>query len=342
MSRHQKLLFGIGLSLALLIAAAGTAYYLLASPMFHPRQTTYIYIDTDDVADSVYHKLSLHGRPTTLAGIRLLGTLRQYKEHIHTGKYAIQPDDSSWQLFVRLYRGHQTPVNLTIGSVRTMHQLARQMGRQLMTDSAQIVTLLQDTLLQQRMGYTPATLPCLFIPNTYQVYWDTTPERLIERLQREHNRFWEQRKSLAQEIGLTPIEVCTLASIVDEESNYDPEKPTIAGLYLNRLRRGIPLQADPTVKFALQDFSLRRITNEHLQTVSPYNTYAQPGLPPGPIRIASAQGIDAVLHHEQHNYLYMCAKEDFSGSHRFAATYSEHLSNARRYHQALNKRKIYK
>ncbi len=342
MNRHQKLLLGTGLAAFLLAATAGFLYYLLAAPAFHPKQTTYIYIDSNDTADSVYHKLSLTGQPATLKGIRLLSALKKYNQHLHTGKYAIRPNDNSWQLFLRLYRGHQTPVNLTIGSVRTLDRLARQIGQQLMMDSTAIASLLQDTLLQREMGYTQATLPCLFVPNTYQVYWDMHPRRLMERLRREHQRFWETRAKLAADMGLTPTEVCTLASIVDEETNYGPEKPTIAGLYLNRLRRGMPLQADPTVKFALQDFSLRRISNEHLLTASPYNTYAQPGLPPGPIRIASAQGIDAVLHYEHHNYLYMCAKEDFSGSHRFAATYQEHQSNARRYHRALNERRIYK
>jgi UPF0755 protein len=145
---------------------------------------------------------------------------------------------------------------------------------------------------------------------------------------------------MAANLGLTPEEVCTLASIIDEETANTGEKPDIAGMYLNRLHRNMPLQADPTVKFALQDFALRRIYYAQLETDSPYNTYMNTGLPPGPIKIASKQGIDAVLHASQHPYLYMCAKEDFSGTHNFATTYAEHQNNAARYARALNQRGI--
>lgn len=341
-TRSQKIAGGIGTSIALLLMAAGLLYYLLASPQYHPQQTTYIYIDTDDVADSVYHKVAAAGHPTSLTGLKLLSTFRKYHQHIHTGRYAIRPGDNSLQLFNRLYRGHQTPVNLTIGSARSLKATARQIGKQLMIDSAQVASSLFDSTYQQRLGLSVETLPCLIIPDTYQVYWDISSKKLMERLCQEYQRFWSKRDSIAQQIGFTRTEVCTIASIVDEETNYAPEKATVAGLYINRLHRGMLLQADPTVKFAWQDFSLRRITNEHLLIDSPYNTYAHPGLPPGPIRIATTQAIDAVLHYQRHPFLYMCAKEDFSGAHNFSASYSEHLSNARRYHQALNKRRIYK
>ena len=162
-------------------------------------------------------------------------------------------------------------------------------------------------------------------------------------MKKEHNRFWNQsRRAKADSLSMTPVEVAILASIVEEETNNRQEKPMVAGLYINRLRIGIPLQADPTVKFALQDFSLRRITNAHLNFPSPYNTYLNVGLPPGPIRIPSPAGIDAVLNYARHNYIYMCAKEDFSGTHNFASTYAEHMQNARKYWNMLNKRKIFK
>ena len=162
-------------------------------------------------------------------------------------------------------------------------------------------------------------------------------------MQQEHNKYWnDDRLALAQKLNMTPDQVATLASIVEEETNNGPEKPIVAGLYLNRLKRGIPLQADPTVKFALQDFGLRRITNEHLKYESPYNTYLNAGLPPGPIRIPSKQGLESVLNYTQHDYIYMCAKEDFSGTHNFATTLSEHMRNARKYWNALNERKIFK
>ena len=204
----------------------------------------------------------------------------------------------------------------------------------------------------RRLGISPASsreealsgnTHCLFIPETYQVYWDMSAEEFFERMQKEHQKFWNQeRLDKATAIGMTPTEVCTLASIVEEETNNNPEKPMVAGLYINRLHTGMPLQADPTIKFALQDFGLRRITNAHLAVESPYNTYLNTGLPPGPIRIPSPIGLDAVLNHTKHNYLYMCAKEDFSGTHNFASNYAEHMKNARKYWNALNERKIFK
>lgn len=184
-------------------------------------------------------------------------------------------------------------------------------------------------------------MPALFIPNTYEAYWNTDAKAFIHRMKKEYERFWTQeRRDKAQACGLTPIEVSTLASIVEEETANKSEMPMVAELYLNRLQDGMPLQADPTIKFSLQEFGLRRILHKHLEVESPYNTYKHAGLPPGPIRIASIQGIESVLNHAQHDYLYMCAKEDFSGTHNFAATFAEHQANARRYQQALNKRNI--
>ena len=318
-------------------------YYFLFTPQFHPSDTVYVYIDQDDTADSIFYKVKTTGKTQTLTGFRWLSYYREYPLHIHTGRYAIHPQESAYQVFHRLFRGHQTPVNLVIGSVRTLDKLSKSLGSQLMIDSAEIAQKLKDTTFIRQLGYQPETLPCLFIPNTYEVYWNLSIDALFQRIQKEHTRFWnQQRISKAQKLGLTLAEVCTLASIVEEETNNTAEKPMVAGLYLNRLKRGMPLQADPTVKFALQDFGLRRITQKHLQTQSPYNTYLNPGLPPGPIRIPSATGIDAVLNPAKHNYLYMCAKEDFSGTHNFAATLSAHMINARKYWNALNKRKIFK
>lgn len=326
-----------------LLLAGATGYFLFLAPTFHPNQKSAIYIDRDDTADSIIYKVKREGAPSRLTGFLLLTRWRDLDNHLHTGRYLIHPEDNAYQLFNRIYRGHQEPINLTVGSTRTVGQLVRQMSRQLMIDSTEIASQIFDTLFLNQNDYTLETLPALFIPNTYQVYWNISAAKLTERLLKEHSRFWSQKRiEKAKAIGLTPKEVVTLASIVEEETNHNEEKKMVAGLYLNRLRRSIPLQADPTVKFALQAFELRRITNANLQIDSPYNTYKNQGLPPGPIRIPSPIGIDAVLNYTHHNYLYMCAKEDFSGTHNFAATLSEHNANARRYHQALNQRKIYK
>lgn len=323
-------------------AIAGVGYYYLISPQFHPNENVYIYIDRDDTIDSVYHKISTVGNPHTMTGFQWLAERKHYKDHIRTGKYVIRPNDNARNLYHRISGGMQTPVKLTVGSVRTFDRLARNISNQLMIDSAEVAHKLYDPIFIASLGYDEKSLYSFFIPNTYEVYWNMSVDEFFNRMKKEHTRFWnETRLNKAKDIGLTPQQVCTLASIVDEETNASIEKPTVAGLYMNRLHKGMPLQADPTVKFALQNFELRRITNVHLEVNSPYNTYKNAGLPPGPIRIPSVKGIDSVLNHEKHNYLYMCAKEDFSGTHNFATTLSQHMVNARKYWKALNDRKIY-
>lgn len=339
-----KILLGI-LAVLLLIglAGAGTLYYFLFAPQFHPSKTTYIYIDRDDSADSIYNKVKKQGNIKNFTGFKWMATWRDYPRSIHTGRYAIRPGENVYHVFSRLYRGYQEPMNLTIGSVRTLDKLARSVGKQLMIDSVEIARMLNDSSFQHKLGYDKETMACLFIPETYQVYWNMSVEDFFERMQKEHQKFWNrERLKKAEAIGMTPEEVCTLASIVEEETNNNPEKPMVAGLYINRLHSGMPLQADPTIKFALQNFGLRRITNAHLDIDSPYNTYRNAGLPPGPIRIPSPAGLDAVLNYTKHNYIYMCAKEDFSGTHNFASNYADHMKNARKYWKALNERKIFK
>lgn len=324
------------------LAIGGTACYYLLFPQFHPEKKAYIYIDRDDTIDSVYDKVKAAGNPNNSEGFRWITGYKKYGGHIRTGRYLIKPGDNAYHLYQRLAGGFQTPVNLTVGSVRTFDRLARNIGNQLMIDSAEIARKLNDPIFIESLGYTKETLYGFFIPNTYEVYWNMSVDDLFDRMKKEHKTFWnEERLAKAEAIGLTPEQVSTLASIVDEETNYAPEKPAVAGLYINRLHKGMPLQADPTVKFALQNFELRRITNAHLEIDSPYNTYKNAGLPPGPIRIPSLYAIDSVLNYEKHHYLYMCAKEDFSGSHNFANTLSEHIINARKYWKALNDRKIY-
>lgn len=321
----------------------GSIYYYLFAPQFHPSKTVYIYVDRDDTADSIYNKIKKYGHANKLTGFRWMAKYKSFQQNTHTGRYAIRPNDNVYHVYSRFSRGYQAPVNLTIGSVRTLDRLARNIGRQLMIDSAEIATLLFDSVFQNKLGYTETTLPSLFIPETYQVYWDISTEDFFKRMQKEHRRFWNKdRLAQATAIGMTPEEVSTLASIVEEETNNNEEKPMVAGLYINRLHKDMPLQADPTIKFALQDFGLRRITNEHLKVNSPYNTYLYAGLPPGPIRIPSKKGIDSVLNYTKHDYIYMCAKEDFSGTHNFASNYADHMANARKYRRALNERKIFK
>ncbi len=320
---------------------AGAGWYYLLSPQFHPTKTAYLYIDRDDTIDSVYTKLQDVGKVKEFTGFRLL--VEYKKMNVRTGRYAINPGDNIRGVYNRLKGGLQAPVSVTVPSVRTWNRMSRALSNQLMIDSTEIVTRLLDPKYIAKLGYSKESLYCLFIPNTYEVYWNISADDFLERMQKEHERFWNNdRKAKLNTLNMTIDQVCTLASIVDEETNNAAEKPTVAGLYLNRLISGIPLQADPTVKFALGNFEIRRVTFKDLETDSPYNTYKYPGLPPGPIRIPSIKAIDSVLNPHRHNYLYMCAKEDFSGSHNFATTLREHTMNARKYQQALNQRKIFR
>ena len=331
----------------LYIAVAGlvvimglSAFYLMAS-VVKGDKAQYIYIDADDTQDSVIAKISPVASQSGMTGLSTLIRHSSYGDNVRTGRYKLEPGEGPITVFRRLKNGQQSSMNLTIPEARTPDRLAAILGHKLMLDSATIADALLSEERCQQLGYDTATITAMFVPNTYDVYWNMSIDGLLERMQKEHDRFWEgKREEKAAQMQLTPIEVCTLASIIDEETANNAEKPMIAGMYLNRLKQGMPLQADPTIKFALKQFELKRIWQKLLQTESPYNTYMNEGLPPGPIKIASIQGIDAVLNAVDHDYLYMCAKEDFSGTHNFAATYQEHLKNAARYTKALNERGI--
>lgn len=304
-------------------------------------ETHYLYIDADDTQDSVINKIKPIALPTSMAGLQTLLRHAGYEDHIKTGRYAIKPGEGAITIFHHLRSGQQESLHLTIPEVRTMDRLAAVLGKRLMIDSATIASALYSQEVTTKLGYDTCTIAAMFIPNTYDIYWNISIDGLLERMQKEHDRFWNaDRKAKAAQIQLTPNEVATLASIIDEETANNAEKPMIAGMYMNRLKENMPLQADPTIKFALKDFALKRIYNKLLKVDSPYNTYVHEGLPPGPIKIASIKGTDAVLNYVNHDYLYMCAKEDFSGTHNFAKTYPEHLKNAAKYTKALNEKGI--
>jgi UPF0755 protein len=329
------------LSFACLTVIGGLVYYYFFSSFSSEDKTTFVYIDNDDDIDSVICKLRPHSSTHAMKGYTTLVRHSHYAEHIRVGRYALEPGVSTFNTFRYIKNGIQAPLNLTVPSVRTAERLAAVIGKKLMADSAAIMEAIKNKEIQKELGFDSVTFAAMVIPNTYDIYWTTTPEKFLKRLKKEYDAFWDSdRKGMAKSLGLTPIQVSTLASIIDEETANDEEKPAIAGMYLNRLHIDMPLQADPTIKFALKDFSLKRIYNSMLSVKSPYNTYTNTGLPPGPIRVPSVAGIDAVLNAEHHDYLYMCAKEDFSGTHNFARTYQEHLLNAAKYSKALNERGI--
>ena len=319
----------------------GLCYYYFFSDFSRKATVEYVYIDDDDTQDSVFAKLEPIGKLHSLTGFRTLARHSSYADHIRTGRYAIRPGEGAFTVFRHIKNGQQTSVNLTIPEVKTMDRLAGALSRKLMMDSATVAQAFANEDFCRKYGYDTATIAALFIPNTYDIYWNVSLDRLMERMQKEYKVFWNRnREEKAKAMGLTPVEVATMASIVDEETANNQEKPMIAGMYYNRLKADMPLQADPTIKYAWKNFTLRRIYNNLLYIKSPYNTYKNTGLPPGPIKIASIKGIDAVLNHVHHDYLYMCAKEDFSGTHNFAKTYEEHLQNAAKYSKALNERGI--
>lgn len=255
------------------------------------------------------------------------------------GAYLIEPGTSAAKIYKRLSRGTQTPVKLTFNNMRTINQLAGRIGKRLEADSAAFLAAC-DSILPAN-GFNRAGYAAAFIPDSYEFYWTASPEKVVSTLLDYRNRYWnEERRKKASALGLTPVQAATIASIAEEETNNQAERGIVGRLYLNRLQKGMKLQADPTVKFAIGDFSIRRITGRHLAHQSLYNTYINTGLPPGPIRIADAATMTALLDSKPHDYLYMCAKEDFSGLHNFAVTYAEHSKNAARYHKALNSRNI--
>ena len=324
----------------MILIIALTVYYAMTS-VSNSDTVEYIYIDEDDTQDSVIAKIQSYANPIGMAGLKTIIRHSDYGKNIRTGRYAIEPSDGAITVFRRLKSGRQTSMSIVVPEVRTMDRLAGVLSHKLMLDSATIAEALTSEETCKHMGYDTCTIAAMFVPNTYDVYWNMSIEDLLERMKKEHDRFWKgDREAKAAKMQLTPVEVATIASIIDEETSNNAEKPMIAGMYLNRLKAGMPLQADPTIKFALKQFELKRIYNKLLTTDSPYNTYQHQGLPPGPIKIASIKGIDAVLNYVDHNYLYMCAKEDFSGTHNFAHTYQEHLKNAAKYTKALNARGI--
>ena len=326
---------GIILILACLFIPVMKSY--LYDPVITEQTVCYVYPKWNDVQlDSALH--SVIPDEKSIPRVKRLLSFYKFDPNVRVGAYRLHAGMTARQMALKLSRGSQSPVRVTFNNVRTLEQLAERVSEQLFFSKEELLALLYNDSVCADLGFTNATLPALFLPDTYEFYWTITPESFLQKMKREYRIYWEgKREQQAKRWGLTPVEVATLASIVEEETNKRDEMGKVAGLYMNRLRKGMPLQADPTVKFAHGDFSLKRILNVHLTIESPYNTYRVTGLPPGPIRIPSKQVIDAVLSNTPNWYFYMGAKEDFSGYHNFAVTLAEHQRNAFRYQQALNR-----
>ncbi len=268
--------------------------------------------------------------------------MKYKKAEMRAGRFKVEPGWSNYELIRHLRGGKQATVKVVLNSERLISDIAGKVARSIEPDSLALYRLLSDQAFLDKKGYTSEQLISLFIPNTYDFFWNTTPQQFFERMEKEHKRFWSNKNRLAkaEKRGMSPEEVYTLASILERESNKKEERPRIAGVYLNRIEKGIPLQADPTVVFATKQFDLRRVLKKHLEFESPYNTYLHAGLPPGPISMASINSIDSVLDAEDHDYIFFCAKPGKVGYHSFAKTLAGHNANARKYHRWLNQQGI--
>lgn len=306
------------------------------------KETTYLYIPTGANFDTVKNILCDNNYITDSASFEWVAEKMNYKNHVYPGRYLIEKNMSNKDLITMLRAGEQAPVKVVFNNIRTKKDFATLISAQLEADAASIQQLLNDEKYLAGFGFNKNTALCMFLPNTYEFYWNTLADEFIRRMYDEYVNFWnDKRKAKAEKAGLKIIEVSILASIIDEETKFADEKPTIAGVYINRLNKGMRLQADPTIRYLLGN-KVNRVLKKHLHIDSPYNTYRNNGLPPGPIRIPSMNAIEAVLNYKHHDYLFFCAKDDFSGYHSFAKTLTEHNKNARLYQKALNKKRIWR
>ncbi len=341
MSKNKKSLSGkiflaVGVISALFFILA--IYAILLPNTSIKDEDTYLYISDNDQFEDVLAQIKDRSLLISDFTFKLLAKQIKYDQKIRTGRYKITPGMSNFVLLRKLRGGKQDPVKLVINNIRTKEQLAGKLSSMIMADSLSLINALNDSVFLKQYDLNPYNAVILFIPNTYEVFWDTDTKELFERMKKEFNAFWdEERLTKAAAIPMTQTEVMTLASIVEEETNKKKEHPIIAGLYINRLKINMPLQACPTIRFALNDYSINRVLIKHLKVKSPFNTYKNKGLPPGPIRLPSPATIDAVLNYEKHDYLFMTAKETLNGEHNFAVTYAEHSINAKKYQQELNR-----
>jgi len=318
------------------------AYQAFLGPSVTAQQE-YLYIKTGSTYQDVLNTLREQDIVKDVQLFDYAAKAMSYSDAVKPGRFKLTEGMSNRQLIGNLRGGYQEAVKFRFQNIRLIDNFAAILAQNFEADSATFSHLLHSDTLAQSYGFTKESFFSMFIPNTYEIYWNTAPEKVIDRLHDEYNKFWtDERKQKAQALNRTPQEVSILASIVRGEALHTDEMPAIAGLYINRLQKGMLLQADPTVIFANQDFTIRRVLNRHLTIDNPYNTYRYKGLPPGPIMLPSIAAIDAVLNYQKHDYIYMCAKDDFSGYHNFAKTQAEHLVNARKFQRALDERNIKK
>jgi UPF0755 protein len=308
-------------------------------PAINNIEDPFLYIPSNSNLESVYENIKSDPALNQLRYVEKAAQILGYNDaRVKAGRFRLPDHISAWRLIKLLKSGEQAPLNVVLNNERTIEELAGKVSKYLEADSLEFLNSFEDTEVLNELELVSERLMCIMIPNTYQFFWNTSPAEFLKRMKREHQKFWEkdERLSKAEKLGLSTDEVYILASVVEKESQVKSERPDIAGLYLNRLKENMKLQADPTVVYALGDFTINRVLYEHLFFDSPYNTYLYEGLPPGPISMSSINSIDAVLNANNHDYLYMCAKPDLSGGHLFASTYQQHLKNAAVYRKWLD------
>ena len=304
-------------------------------------QTVIIYIPTGSDFEDVKKILYENDYIIDKTSFEWIAEKKNYTQKVKAGKYELKNKMTDNHLINMLRSGAQIPVRVTFNNIRTKEKLAAKVSQYLEFDSTAFIDLLNNEDHIEKFNFTLDEILIMFLPNTYEFWWNTSAEQFIERMQTEYKKFWtDERKEKANQAGLKPYQVSILASIVQQETNKKDEMSRIAGVYINRLNKNWPLQADPTVIFAIGDFTIKRVSNYQLKYDSPYNTYLNTGLPPGPICLPNPTTINKVLNYEKHHYMFFCAKDDLSGYHAFAKSHRQHQNNANKYHRALNKRGI--
>lgn len=339
----KKILIPLIIFSTILTTGSVYTYQMLYSPNFLINaEDKFIIIEENTDFNELIKKLEDDTLINDILSFSFLSKLMEYQENIKIGAYKVKMNMSNYEMITMLRSGNQTPIKLTFTYARKIEDLAEKITAKLKMSKDDLLNYLNENI-NNYSGFKKTDIISIFLPDTYEVYWNISPEKLTNKMYSEYKKFWnEERLSKLDKINLNQKEAVVLASIVASESRMLDEADRIAGLYINRLNRNMRLQADPTLIFAANDFTIRRVLNKHKKIKSPYNTYIHRGLPPGPIRLASKKYIDAVLNYEKHNYIYMCAKEDFSGYHAFATNLSDHNRNAKKFQIALNMRKIYR
>jgi len=340
--KNKKLLLSIIIFSTILTTFSFYFYQVFFSPNFlinDPEKK--IYIDNSTTFKELQNTLHNKGYINDLVSFSFLAKIMKYNMNIKPGAYVIESNMSNYALIQKLRSGDQTPINITFSYARRIEDLAPIITNKLKIDEDEFMNYIK--LNENNLyGFDRNNILSMFLPDTYQVYWNITVKELFERMYKEHSKFWNnKRKDKLKKLGLEIIDFSTLASIVSSETNNIDEAKKIAGVYINRLRNNMLLAADPTLVYAANDYSIKRVLNKHKKIKSPYNTYINKGLPPGPIKMSSKKMIDATLDYKNHDFFFFCLKDDFSGYHVFATKLSEHNRNAKKLHRALNKRKIY-